>query len=168
MKLEEIKKTYPNLRIIDHNEFARFHHPEIFPITNESRFYKEVSNKILQFFSDYHYAFLKLPSSYKIKILISSEFSRFIQTISSQDYLLEKSQENEKNFDFILYQNFFSIGINGLIKTMPHEFQAFLHDQMKPILSLMQSIAVYSLKINPKSKVELIAMPHVIGKSELD
>ena len=164
-KLDEIKKTYPNLKLIDHNEFVRLHHPEIFPITNESRFYREVSNKILQSFDDFHYAFLKLPSSYKIKILTSRDFSDFINLITSQDYVLKKSEDYEKAFTFLLYQNFFNIGIKGLIETMPREFQTYLNDQMRPILSLMHSIAEYSLKVNPKSKVHLFTMPEIIGKS---
>ena len=164
-KLDEIKKTYPNLKLIDHNEFVRLHHPEIFPITNESRFYREVSNKILQSFDDFHYAFLKLPSSYKIKILTSRDFSDFINMITSQDYVLKKSEDNEKAFTFLLYQNFFNIGIKGLIETMPREFQTYLNDQMRPILSLMHSIAEYSLKMNPKSKVHSFTMPEIIGKS---
>ena len=164
-KLEEIKKTYPDLKLIDHNEFVKLHHPDIFPISNESRFYREVSNKILQSFSDFHYAFLKLPSSYKIKILTSRDFSDFINMITSQDYVLKKSEDYEKAFTFLLYQNFFNIGIKGLIETMPREFQTYLNDQMRPILSLMHSIAEYSLKMNPKSKVHSISIPTIIGKS---
>ena len=167
-ELDKIINTNPDIKLIDHNEFAKLHYPDIFPITNESRFYREISNKILQSFSDFHYAFLRLPSSYKIKIMTSRDFEDFINLITSQDYVLKKSGDNEKAFTFLVYQNFFNIGIKGLIETMPREFQTYLNNEMRPILSLMHSIAEYSLKVNPKSNIPSIATPQIFGKYMLE
>lgn len=163
--MEEIKKTYPKLKLIDHDEFARLHYPDIFPTSNKPRLYREVSDKILQFFYDFHYAFLKLPNSYKFKILTNRNFHEFINTMISHDYVLNKSKEEERNFTFLVYNNFFHFGITGLVETMPAEFRQYLNGELRPILSLMGSIASYSIALNPKSTIPRISTPEILGKS---
>ena len=73
--IDQIKKTYPSLNLITHDEFARLWHEDDFPTSNESRLYRDVSKKILRSFTDFHYAFMKLPYSYQIKILTGREFA---------------------------------------------------------------------------------------------
>ena len=46
--LDNIKETQPNLTLIDHNDYANLWYPQVFEISNPSRFYRETSQKIKQ------------------------------------------------------------------------------------------------------------------------
>jgi len=166
-KLDEIKKTYPDIKLIDHNEFVRLWHPDIFPETNKPRLYNNVSKKVLRSFSDFHYAFMRLPNSYQVKLLISREFDDFMVNVEQYAKNVDRTQtkEPEKLFSFLMYYNFFTIGIEGLLNTMPEEFKYYIRDELRPILVLMQSIADFTKKSNPKYKTPFIHAPEILQNS---
>jgi len=165
-ELDRIKKTYSKLKLIDHNEFARLWYPEVFPVANSARFYRDVSNKILQSFSDFHYAFQQLPESYKTKILTDREFYDFFREIFQVAEYVDKKQkvEPDKLLSFVLYYNFFNIGLEGLIKSMPEEFRFTLQNQIIPTIGLMQSITDFAVKANPKRKVPFVHAPEFMNQ----
>jgi len=152
-RIEKIKQTYPNLKLIDHNEFANLWHSKEFEISNPNRFYRNIQYKIEQSLIDFHYAFYNLPDSYKVKILSGRNFQDFMGTIKQSTDITDKKQKDDdpnELLSFMMYYNFFNIGMKGLIKAMPEDFQTLLNEQMRPVLSLMQSIARFSNKKNSK------------------
>ena len=160
--LDKIKETYPNLTLIKPIEFARLFHPKDFPFENKPRLYREVTEKVIQSFNDYHYATRELPTSYKVKILTSRSFNDCLQSIIRDITYVDKkqkSEEPEKQLSFIMYYNFFSAGIEGLIKSMPKEFRYTLQDQIRPTLLLMQSITKFAIQSDSKKKVPFIHAP---------
>ena len=144
-KLEEIKRDYPWLSIIDYQQFGRLWHPEVFPYGNKARLYNETRTAIDNFLNSFHYAFAKLPTSYKNKILISRNFNDFLTEIFGHlDLERSKGEKQIQDFSHQVYLNFFNIGINGLIRTLPADFQPYLVSQIQPALSLMQVVGRYA------------------------
>jgi len=165
--LDDIKNTYPNLTLIKPIEFARLFHSEDFPFENKPRLYSEVTKKVIQLFDDYHYATRELPMSYKVKIVTSRAFDDCIKSIiKNMSYVdkKQKSEEPDKQLSFLMYYNFFNMGIEGLIKSMPEEFRYTLQEQIRPTLLLMQSITKFSQQSNSKKKVPFVHAPDFMLK----
>src|SRR3989442_9863102 len=130
------KKTNPNMKLIERIEYYRLSDPKNFPYRHQNRLCRQVTDKILQSLRDFHYAFRYLPESYKKEIIQSPEFSSFMSNIFSVGEVeikkLDKEAEyppspNEKTtkntITTSLYQKFFNIGLDGLIKTLPQDFR---------------------------------------------
>ena len=145
---------------------------KLFLLSAKLRLYREVTEKVIQYFDDYHYATRELPTSYKVKILTSRSFNDCLQSIIRDMAYVDKkqkSEESEKRLSFIMYYNFFSTGIEGLIKSMPEEFGYTLQDQIRPVLLLMQSITRFILQSDSKKKVPFIHAPDfMIRKGRVD
>ncbi|MCV0399039.1 MAG: hypothetical protein K5785_03465 [Nitrosarchaeum sp.] len=160
--MNEIKKTNPKLTLISHDEYANLWNPEVFPISNKYRFYREIQSKIEQSFSDFHYAFSPLPNSYKAKILSSRSFEDFMTTLKYASSIADQKQSDEdpdKIFSFIMYYNFFNIGLEGLMKLMPEEFKWHIREQLRDTLLLMQSIAKFTKNTGSKKQVPFVHAP---------
>ena len=160
--LNDMKKTHPNLTLIKPIEYGRLFYPDDFPFENKPRLYREVTDKVIQTFNDYHYATRELPMSYKVKIITSRGFDDCIKSIiENMSYVdkKQKSEEPEKRLSFMMYYNFFNFGIEGLIKSMPEEFRYTLQDQIRPVLLLMQSITRFTLQSGSKKKVPFVHAP---------
>ena len=158
--LNELKKTYSNYKLLELIDFARLRSPEVFPYEHKSRLYKQVTNVILQYMNDFVLTFDKLPKSYREKILLDTQFTSFIDqfTIWGKD-MKKKQSDSEEQYTFLLYSKFFNIGVQGLINSMPIQFQPYLKNEIKPFLMLMQSIANFSLMMNPKLKYPSLSPP---------
>jgi hypothetical protein len=158
------------MKLIERIEYYRLSDPKNFPYEHQNRLCRTVTDKILQSLLDFHYAFRFLPESYKKEIIQSPEFSSFMSNIFSVGQVeiekLDKETEyppsqNEKTVDekvvnekttnntitTNLYQKFFNIGLDGLIKTLPQDFIPHLQNEIKPLLMLMIAISK-----NTKSK----------------
>jgi len=160
--LTDMKKTHPNLTLIKPIEFGRLFYPKDFPFENKPRLYREVTEKVIQTFDDYHYATRELPTSYKVKIITSRGFNDCLQSIIRDMTYVDKKQKSEepdKQLSFVMYYNFFTIGIEGLIKSMPEEFRCTLQDQIRPTLLLMQAITRFTLQSGSKKKVPFVHTP---------
>lgn len=167
----EIKNTYPKMKLISPIEFGRLWHPKDFPYGNQARLHKDVKDKILQNFYDFHYAFEKLPNSYKDEIILSGEFKSVTQKIFDYSKWAERNKSDEKpiqSLSYALYLDFFTIGIDGLINSMPQEFQRYLTNEMKPILALMQSISKYAKTIDPKLNIPYPILSTRFAESVID
>jgi len=148
-ELDEIKNTYPNLNLITYLEFGRLYNPEIFNYQHQNRLFRQVTDKTLQSLDDFFYAFKKLPQSYKEEIILSSQFSSMIKMVFSADQFTQKTiqkkddttEEEHNPITIDIYQKFFNIGVEGLIKTLAPEFSSYLKSEMKPLLLLMLAIS---------------------------
>jgi len=168
--LIDMKKTHPNLTLIKPIEFGRLFYPKDFPFKNKPRLYREVMDKVIQTFDDYHYATRELPTSYKVKIITSRGFDDCLKSIiRDMSYVdkKQKSEEPDKQLSFQMYYNFFNLGIEGLIKSMPEEFRYTLQDQIRPTLLLMQAITRFTLQSGSKKKVPFVHAPDFMLKKGL-
>ena len=94
-----------------------------------------------------------------MKVFQSTEFTRFVTeqwlvTLDANDVQIsEQKKAGEYNasqdLSYQNYLNLFNIGLEGLIKTMPEEFQNYISNQLKPMFKLMQSIAKFAGKDVP-------------------
>ena len=158
-KMDEAKEHYPWLQIISHEQFGQLFYPDLFPVSNKPRLYKNVQNNIEVFLQSFHYAFIRLPFSYQDKILLSRNFDSVINQVFRRLESLESVKKFKKTSDgkgkfaqdysYQIYQKFFNIGLEGLIKTMPPAFAPYLKSQIKPLLLLMLSIANFSKSVEP-------------------
>lgn len=156
-KLAEIKEHYPWLSIITHEQFCQLYESELFPISNKPRLYKNVQTNIENTLNSFHYAFRNLPFSYQDKIVLSGNFNLVLTTLLQRlEFALKtkkvkKPRDNKTDLDYSyeMYQKFFNMGLQGLINTMPEEFQPYLKSQIKPMLLLMSSIAKFSKSYDP-------------------
>lgn len=144
-RITELKKQHPHLKIIDYDQFGKLFEPDTFPYKNKNRLYQDVSVSIDHFLDSFHYAFRELPFSYKNKIMASGNFNRFLDTVFTQfEYASTQKKDHDfQDHSFKVYLKLFEIGINGMIKTMPSEFQPYLKNQLKPTLSLMTLVGKY-------------------------
>lgn len=145
-KLKEIEEQHQDLKIIDHLTFGKLFHPDVFPESNKYRLHKEVENSIQDYIQSFHYAFRELPYRKKIKIVRNPSFKIFISHLLGQlDYARQVRTTDKKfqQYAFDIYLDFFEIGIDGLIGSLPKDFQKHLKAQLEPILSLMRLIGKY-------------------------
>jgi hypothetical protein len=170
--LEYIEKTFPKPNITSPRNIARLREPTHFPYKHKPRLYKEVTKDILKAFHELNGYFYYLPLSYRIKIINDTNFMRFFEdevikgTLKQKD-AKENDDDVEKQDSYQLYMNLFSIGIEGLLRTMPSDFHNHLATQLKPIFSLMQSISLYSNDITGSKKVPLIKIPEILQSTEI-
>jgi hypothetical protein len=154
------EKALPWLKIISYEQHCQLIRPELFPVSNKPRLYKNVQNNIIDFLKSFPYAFSRLPSSYQDKIILGQDFNLALNQVLGRFEFLSKTksktikesdgkEKSVREFTYQLYQKFFNLGLDGLIKTMPPEFQPYLKSQIKPLLLLMLSIARYSKTTDP-------------------
>ncbi len=154
-----LKDTHPEFRTTKRINLLRLREPKKFPYENKVRLDNEVTKDLIEVFSELNTYFYYLPVKNRMKVFQSREFTRFVTeqwlvTLDANDVQIseqKKSGEYNASQD-LAYQNYlnlFNIGLEGLIKTMPEEFQNYISSQLKPMFKLMQSIAKFAGKDVP-------------------
>ena len=161
--LEELQKTLGDFELCSPENLARLRAPKIFPISNKNRFYNERAYEILKTWHDINAVFHYFPRTYQKKMIASREFENLFltQILSPLERELRDleqkgkkkktlTEEEEKNVLLLLklYSKFFNIGLSGIEKLVPYEFQQILHDQIEPIKNLMRGIDSYTKRIS--------------------
>jgi len=147
--LNNIKKTYSAFKLMSHNDLARLQYPNDFPTSNESRFYRSVSKQILKFLEEIRIAYHNLPPSYQMKINADKQFrllftEEIFPSLKKEELKKKKAGDDATTYDsYVLYQSFFNIAIEGLIRSMPTGFQSYLLNEIKPLMYLMDSITTF-------------------------
>ena len=161
-----LKDTHPEFRTTKRMNLLRLREPQKFPYKNMPRLYDEVTEDLIKVFHELNSYFYYLPVKNRMKIFQSSDFNRFVtsewlQTLQAYDVQnaelkkiksksrkdkLKKKKEYDVNqaLSYQNYQNMFNIGLEGLINSMPQEFQSYISSQLKPMFKLMQSISRFT------------------------
>ena len=161
-----LKDTHPEFRTTKRMNLLRLREPKKFPYKNMPRLYDEVTEDLIKVFHELNSYFYYLPVKNRMKIFQSSDFNRFVtsewlQTLQIYDVQnaelkktksksrkdkLKKKKEYDVNqaLSYQNYQNMFNIGLEGLINSMPQEFQSYISSQLKPMFKLMQSISRFT------------------------
>ncbi|MBM3911016.1 MAG: hypothetical protein FJ356_05150 [Thaumarchaeota archaeon] len=166
-ELEVLKSTYARFGFLDPMTLARLLRPEIFPYSNKNRLHSEVTEKILHTFRDIDGFFHYLDKKYQREIIASRAFQSLLETqilnsieqdaqkLTQKKKLKQKEKEKlKKDYETLyrVYSSMLRIGLVGLQKLMPYEFQHILNSQTKPALDLMLAITNYTKRIQPKKK----------------
>jgi len=163
-RLKSLKKDYSTFRLSKHEDLGRFLYPEIFPYANKDRLNRDFKNGVIQELHDIEIIVPRLSEKHQKEILMSDQFMRTINVILEKQKQ-KKSPKKEDELDnfssSVMYQNFFNVGFEGLIKTMPKEFQEHLISQVKPIIQLMYAITKNYNKLS-KNKIPEPQFPKLL------
>ena len=151
--LEFVKKTYPKYTLCSYENLGRLIGKTI--ITNESRFYNERCQEILNTIHNINQTFHHYPDSYKDKMISSHEFdSLFFSQIFPHLKNKIKEWKNPKPEDTVmmikLCSNFIHIGLTGMLQSMPSEFIHILEPKVRELFTMMNAINQYTKRIAPK------------------
>jgi len=144
-----LKKDYSTFRLSNHESLGRFLYPKIFPYANQERLKRDFKKGVIEEFNDVEIIFPRLSHKHQQEILTSPQFMRTMNILLDRADKIKpkntksnsKTQNDVDDFSSsVMYQNFFNIGFDGLIKTMPNEFHEHLRSQVKPIIQLMYAI----------------------------
>ena len=180
-----LSNTHPEFRTTKRMSLLRLREPKNFPYKNMPRLYDEVTDDLIEVFHELNSYFYFLPVKNRMKIFQSIDFNRFVtsewlQTLQAYDVQnaeLKKTKaksrkgkaKQKKEYDvnqalsYQNYQNMFNIGLEGLIKSMPQEFQSYISEQLKPMFKLMQSISRFT-----GSQVPYVHYPDMFNDSVID
>jgi len=180
-----LSNTHPEFRTTKRMSLLRLREPKNFPYKNMPRLYDEVTDDLIEVFHELNSYFYFLPVKNRMKIFQSIDFNRFVtsewlSTLEANDVQnaeLKKTKsksrkdktKKKKEYDvnqalsYQNYQNMFNIGLEGLIKSMPQEFQSYISEQLKPMFKLMQSISRFT-----GSKVPYVHYPDMFNDSVID
>ena len=180
-----LSNTHPEFRTTKRMSLLRLREPKNFPYKNMPRLYDEVTDDLIEVFHELNSYFYFLPVKNRMKIFQSIDFNRFVtsewlQTLHAYDVQnseLKKTKaksrkdktKKKKEYDvnqalsYQNYQNMFNIGLEGLIKSMPQEFQSYISEQLKPMFKLMQSISRFT-----GSTVPYVHYPDMFNDSVID
>jgi hypothetical protein len=180
-----LSNTHPEFRTTKRMSLLRLREPKNFPYKNMPRLYDEVTDDLIEVFHELNSYFYYLPVKNRMKIFQSVDFNRFVtsewlQTLHAYDVQnaeLKKTKsksrkdktKKKKEYDvnqalsYQNYQNMFNIGLEGLINSMPQEFQSYISEQLKPMFKLMQSISRFT-----GSQVPYVHYPDMFNDSMID
>ena len=171
----DIKNAYLGFKLCSHEHLCTLRDPVLFPNTDMSRFYRERCTEILSTWSDISSIFHLLPKSYQKKLIASREFERLFQSqilSTLQNEVQDKEWKNkldETNKEYLvlqqLYSNFLTIGLEGITKLMPLEFQNIIKKKLDEVFELMQMVTQYSNRIAPR-KAKLKNFPFSVKESK--
>ena len=159
---DELEKTYPDYSLCSLVNLGRM--SGRFKITNESRFWNERCDDFLKPLHDFNQTFQYFPDSYKAKLLFSREIDvMFFSGIFP--YLTDKIKD-AKNPDpkdiammIRLCSKFLTIGLTGILQTMPSSFIHILEPKVQEVFTLMEGITQYTKQIAP-SYAKSIEFPY--------
>lgn len=165
-ELDNLKETFSEYKLTNYLDLARLRISKTFPYENKPRIYREVSKSILQSFEDMQLIFHFLPLSYRTKIIADSRFHRLLTeqifpSLKQKEQKIDKDSESTKYESYVIYQSMFTIGIEGLIRSMPTGFQNYLLNQITPLMQLMESITLFYRSTTGKKDI-----PHPYGIPE--
>jgi len=165
--------THPEFRTTKRLNLMRLRDPKNFPYAEQSRLFRDVTKDVIEVFHELNTYIYLIPVAKRMEVFESPDFTRFVDsewlsTLHANDVQISeqkkiKEYDASKDLSYQNYYNLFSVGITGIIKAMPEEFQTHIAEQLIPMMKLMQSIARFSGK-----DVPYIHYPEIFNKSSID
>ena len=163
--LEELEKTYGDIKLCTQSNLAKIIYPDFFKISNPTRFWNARAEEILKSWNDCSAYFHRLPPSIQRKIIASKQFERLFQSQILPSLLREvQTKEFQKKLKLAdkelttlqqLYRHFLEIGLTGYVNLMPVEFRHIIDKKLDEVFELMSMITQYNKRIAPsKSKLK--------------
>jgi hypothetical protein len=160
-ELSVLKKDHSNFKLSNHRDLGRFLYPEIFPYANQERLKRNFKEGVIEELNDVEIVFPNLSNKHQQEILTSDQFMRTMSILLDNAEMVKPKNETDNFSSSVVYQNFFNVGFEGLIKTMPKEFQEHLTSQVKPVIQLMYAITKNYNKLS-KNKIPEPQFPKLL------
>ena len=180
-----LKDTHPEFRTTKRMNLLRLRDSKNFPYNNMPRLHEDVTKDLIETFHELNSYFYFLPVKNRMRIFQSESFNRFVtsewlSTLDAYDIQnaeLKKTKsksrkdktKKKKEYDvnqalsYQNYQNMFNIGLEGIIKSMPQEFQSYISNQLKPMFKLMQSISRFT-----SNQVPYVHYPDMFNEQNIE
>ena len=179
-ELREFRKSFPRYKLSKLLDLARFIRPEIFPFYKKNKLNRDMKNGIIEHLNDIEVIMSRLSKKHKREILTHDQFNRTLDQFFSiarqiQTKPIIKTKKGKKEIvgyelqtatednlsSVIMFQNFFNIGFQGLIDTMPNEFRDYLISQTKPIVQLMYAMTKQYNSLS-RNKIPMPKFPDIL------
>ena len=160
-ELDTLEKDFPKYKVSSYLDLARFLQPKNFPYANQFRLKRDIKNGIIEELNDVEIIFPNLLDKHQQEILTSDQFMRTMNILLDSADKIKPKNDVDNFSSSVMYQNFFNVGFEGLIRTMPKEFQEHLISQVKPIIQLMYAITKNYNKLS-KNKIPEPQFPKLL------
>ena len=139
-----------------------------------------MKNGIIEHLNDIEVVMSRLSKKHKREILTHDQFNRTLDQFFSiareiQTKPIIKRKKGKKEIvgyelqtatednlsSVIMFQNFFNIGFQGLIDTMPNEFRDYLISQAKPMVQLMYAMTKQYNSLS-RNKIPMPKFPDIL------
>ena len=158
--LDEIKKTHGTYKIGSFSNLVKIKNPN--KIRNKSRFWNDRSDELLSAINDINETFYHFPNKQKLKIISSSHYQRlfneiflFLDNRISSTTKHTRESLDEFTLMMTLSERFLKLGLEGVEKTMPDEFDEIMETKIKDIMLHVQSITKLTERLSPKNPKEI-------------
>ncbi len=158
--LEKIEDTYPNYKLGSYSNLVKIKNPD--KIRNSSRFWNDRSEEMLSAINDINDTFYHFPDKQKLKILSSRHYQRLFDEVflfldNRISSTTKHTRESLDEFTLMmkLSERFLKIGLEGIEKTMPDEFDEILETKIKDIMLHVKSITELTNRLSPKKPNEI-------------
>ncbi len=158
--LDKIEDTYPNYKLGSYSNLVKIKNPD--KIRNSSRFWNDRSEEMLNAINDINDTFYHFPDKQKLKIITSKHYERlFDEVFLFLDHKIKSTKKDaresldEVKLTMKLSERFLKLGLEGIEKTMPDEFDEILETKIKDIMLHVQSITKLTERLLPKKPNEV-------------
>ncbi|MEO2085227.1 MAG: hypothetical protein ABGW65_06850 [Marinoscillum sp.] len=158
--LEKIEDTYPNYKLGSYSNLVKIKNPD--KIRNSSRFWNDRSEEMLSAINDINDTFYHFPDKQKLKILSSRHYQRLFDEVflfldNRISSTTKHTRESLDEFTLMmkLSERFLKLGLEGVEKTMPDEFDEIMETKIKDIMLHVKSITELTNRLSPKKPNEI-------------
>jgi hypothetical protein len=159
-ELAKIEDTHPYYTLSTKSNLVKIQNPD--KIRNKSRFWNDRSEEILHAINDINETFYHFPDKQKLKILSSKHYQRLFDEVflfldNRISSTTKHTRESLDEFTLImkLSERFLKLGLEGIEKTMPDEFDEILETKIKDIMLHVKSISTLTDRLSPKNPNEM-------------
>ena len=162
--LDEVKETHPTYKIGTYSNLVKIQNYKKSPkiIRNSSRFWNDRSDELLSAINDINETFYHFPDKQKLKILSSSHYQRLFDEVflfldNRISSTTKHTRESLDEFKLMmkLSERFLKLGLEGVEKTMPDEFDEIMETKIKDIMLHVKSITELTKRLSPKKPNEV-------------
>jgi hypothetical protein len=153
--LDKVKETYPDYKLSSYSNLVKIKNPD--KIRNKSRFWNEQSRIVLSAISDINDTFYHFPVKKRLEIVSSKYMETFLEEIfRTLDHKISSTTKHtresldELTLMIKLSEKFLKLGLEGVEKTMPDEFDEILETKIKDIMLQVKSIRKLTERLTPK------------------
>ena len=138
--VEQLEKAFPNFTLDTHEHLAYLINN--YGYSNIHKIERAMLAKSLAQLSSSTLFLTHADTTYRTQYYSSPEFLNHMNNISN--FKPTKKQEDFDNA-VMIYSSFVNIGLNGLKKNMPSEFDQVIDDMINPIQNLLEAIRKFSI-----------------------
>ena len=157
--VQDLEKTFPNFTLSSHEHLAYLIDTKHHGYSNIHKIEHDMLNKSLANLSSITTFLTYVDISYRSQYYSSPEFRSHINMILG--FKPTKKQEDFENA-ITIYSSFVNLGINGLKRNLPSEFDKVIDGMITPIQNLLEGISQFSVRYGDK-KYRRLAMFNSFG-----